>query len=404
MRRKKVARLALILSILFLASNGPAFAQSSFEKALSSEGLSSEDFYIAANFYYMKPNPVKLISSLKILLSQEGFLSDSKHLLPFGHFIATVGHNNPLFLKILIDTKDQYFGLSRNFIQKIIEEAKDFRSPNPDTPMNLGYLWGEFIATGDQAPVMKIISVLSLPQEEKNTSLLTVAEWSLLANTYQHQRLFDIIKQAALSANAPAKEKLDKIVKSLEKSYRRDFGKYGFSDETYTKERTERAGKLIESNPQDAKNYLSRGIASVNNHNYDQAMQDFQKALALNPNLPIANNYVCFICIDKGKYDQAENYCKKAIEQSPNFSKPYFNLSRIYQRRKDYPKAIEMISKAIQYESNFYEGYLLRADIYDGMEEYRKELDDLNRALKLRPQDKKYLEFKISALKKKMAP
>lgn len=174
--------------------------------------------------------------------------------------------------------------------------------------------------------------------------------------------------------------------------------KYGFVKESVLAEKINRLDQMIKDSPQDAANYLSRGLALANNHYYDKALGDFLKALSLNPNLPIANNYVGFIYINNGKYDEAELYLRTAIEQSPNFSKPYFNLARIYQQRNKLDNAIEQITKSMELEPNFYEAYIMRAGFYYNKGEYDRSLEDLNKAININPNLKKQLENQIKII------
>ena len=182
---------------------------------------------------------------------------------------------------------------------------------------------------------------------------------------------------------------------------KRYLNKYGFTNTNFFNEKIRRLNALIKANPKDAANYLSRGIAYANNLYYDRALPDFLTALHLNHNLPIANNYIGFININKGKYDEAEPYLKKAIEQSPNFSKPYFNLASIYKRRNKLDNAIEQITKAIECEPNFYEAYIVRAGIYYNKNEYDKAIADLEKAIKINPSLKQQLEYQIKIIQQR---
>lgn len=178
--------------------------------------------------------------------------------------------------------------------------------------------------------------------------------------------------------------------------------KYGYVDKKYLDDRLKRLNDAIKANPQDANNYFSRGMVYANNFYFNQALDDFKKALSLNPNLPIANNYVCYIYINKRQFDKAEEYCQRAIKQSPNFSKPYFNLARIYQHRKNFDKAVEQITKAIDLERNFYEGYILRSEFFYNKGEYIKAIDDLKKAIELNAPDKNYLQESIKRIQRKL--
>ena len=66
------------------------------------------------------------------------------------------------------------------------------------TPRTLDQHWGGFSASGDEKHIYQIIDTLSfsgIKEEEKNTKykiLERAAEWSLLANAYQHKKVLEI--------------------------------------------------------------------------------------------------------------------------------------------------------------------------------------------------------------------
>ncbi|MFZ5800829.1 MAG: tetratricopeptide repeat protein [Candidatus Omnitrophota bacterium] len=188
---------------------------------------------------------------------------------------------------------------------------------------------------------------------------------------------------------------------SWNKTVPANFSKYGFTSDKYMAERLKRLTAAIKANPGDANNYFSRGMLYANNFYYDQALNDFQQALNLNPNLPIANNYVCYIYANKRQFNKAEGYCQKAIEQSPNFSKPYFNLARIYRHRKDLERAVAQISKAIELEKTNYEPYIFRAEVFYDKGEYAKAIDDLKKAIELNAPDRNFLKRRINTIQQK---
>jgi len=248
MHRVKLTVLALTASLIFVSSS---FAESEepldkkpqdelaaqrqnesgAKAALAKEGLSEQEYGEILNYYYKNPQPDKLISALKVTLSLEQFLRDTSHSYPLAHLFATVAHSDPVFLKNLISMEENYSGLQKDFLQHIINEAKDFKSPEPNSPAALDYLWTEFFVTGKEEPVKKIISALDfkMPEndpiykdvdpgllgayKEADTALINgAANWSLRSNAKQHDRVYEIIKQEADSATGTTKEKLNQIL------------------------------------------------------------------------------------------------------------------------------------------------------------------------------------------------
>lgn len=402
----------LIMFLLLFSLSGTAFCEEAVkeekeslvqakeqtqdtESIFAKEGLTSQEFLEITSAYYNNPRPDKLISCLKVILTQNEIMADEARFAPFAHFTAAIAHNDETVMAKLKELNDSYAGKQKVSIERIISEAENFKSPAPDSPKDLDYLWAEYSATGQKEPVQKIIAVFDNPENATDFALLAAAEFSLKYNAETTQSVYLIIEEASANAQGTTKQVLDKILKSFQQKWQ----KYGFVKKDVLDDKLSRLDQMIKDNPDDAANYLSRAIALANNLNYNQALSDFLKALSLNPNLPIANNYVGFIYLDKGKIDQAEPYLKKAIEQSPKFSKPYFNLARIYLYKNELDNAIAQISKAMELQPDFYEAYLLRSQIYFNKKQYYDSIADLKKVAEINPELKQQVEGQIKVIR-----
>ncbi len=392
-KKKMFYAVTLVLLLTLVCVKDNLFSQVISDAAFEKEGLTKQDLSEISNYYYKNPQPDKLISYLKAVLSQDALIAHELFFGPFVHFIATIAQNDTILLNRVKELKGSYSGIPKDAIERIIKETENFKSLMPISPIDLNYLWAEFSATGKKVPVRKIISIFDNPESASNL-LLAAAESSLKFNAEVHQAVYEIIREDAATAQGMKKQVLDKVLKDIGMKWQ----KYGFVQEGVLNEKIARLDQMIKDNPGDANNYLARGGVLANNFNYDKALEDFHKALSLNQNLPIANNYVGYIYVNQGKYDEAEPYLKKAIEQAPNFSKPYFNLARIYFRRNALDKAIEQITKTIEYEPSSYEAYIMRAEIYYNKKEYDKSINDLEQAIKLNASLKERLDAQIKAI------
>jgi hypothetical protein len=121
-------------------------AQGSFETA---EGISQTDSDNVGGYYYKDPQPDKLISVLKEMLSQDSVISNTSQFATTAHLFAAVANKDKEVLDKIVLLVDSYSGKQKDALNKIIQEAQNFYSPEPNTPKDLDYLWGEFIATGD---------------------------------------------------------------------------------------------------------------------------------------------------------------------------------------------------------------------------------------------------------------
>lgn len=195
-------------------------------EALAKENLTLDDFEKYTTYYYKNPEPDKLIAVVKAFISQDDLVSNIGSFGPMKHLVATVAHNNQKLISDLKDLEKAYSGQQQKAIQRILDGIDDFYSSPPDSTIQLDYLWAEFMATGDEASVKKIISVLDIYVDRKmrhptdqdlDLALLEYsARWSLEANARQHEKVYEIIKKEVKTASGLRKTKLDEILKSVE--------------------------------------------------------------------------------------------------------------------------------------------------------------------------------------------
>jgi len=108
---------------------------------------------------------------------------------------------------------------------------------------------------------------------------------------------------------------------------------------------------------------------------------------------------------EKGDFDKAiENY-DKAIELNPEYEKAYYNRGLAFACKEDYDKAIVDIKKVIEIKPNFAEAYYILGLAYEYKQLPDKAIEAYNKALKLNPNfkdAKSRLELTMSK-KEKMA-
>lgn len=196
--------------------------QIDFEAILQREGVTLEEYEELTAHYYLSPQQDKLISIIRVMISQEDFINDTPHFMPFAHFVATVAYNDNSFFSELQNLANNYKGIQRTAIEEMIYQAENFQSPPPDSLRSLDYLWAEFSATGSEEPVRKIISVLDYQEPEKGRAITNkdmdalyifgAARWSLKSNAIQHRRVYEIIKEELKSAHGTIKERLERMI------------------------------------------------------------------------------------------------------------------------------------------------------------------------------------------------
>lgn len=137
-----------------------------------------------------------------------------------------------------------------------------------------------------------------------------------------------------------------------------------------------------------AKTYCDRGLTKIELGNYKGAMEDYTKAIKLEP-----NNYDAYL--GRGKvgrllkdYNNSIKDYTKAIELNPNDYKGYAGRGTSKFELKDYTGSIDDCTKAIEINPNCDWAYLYRSNSkkelqdFKGAEQDRKKFDELTKFFK----------------------
>ncbi len=92
-------------------------------------------------------------------------------------------------------------------------------------------------------------------------------------------------------------------------------------------------------------------------------------------------------CLDKGKYDDAIADYDKAIALGPNVAIAYTNRGLAYGQKREVDRAIADYTKAIAIDPNFVLAYALRGGAYYVKGEVDRAIADYTKAIALNPKD-----------------
>ncbi|RLG44327.1 MAG: hypothetical protein DRN81_04785 [Thermoproteota archaeon] len=144
--------------------------------------------------------------------------------------------------------------------------------------------------------------------------------------------------------------------------------------------------KAIEIDPSDAVAYTNRGTAYDNLGQYDKAIDDYNKAIEINSRYAEAYNNRGNVYHKLGQYNKAIQDYNKAIEINPNYAKAYNNRGTAYADLNQYQQAMENYNKAIKLNPNYAEAYYNRGITYHyDLGQYDKALKDYNKAIEINP-------------------
>ena len=145
--------------------------------------------------------------------------------------------------------------------------------------------------------------------------------------------------------------------------------------------------KAIELNPEDAGAYYNMGISYDNIEAYEKAIEAYQKAIELNPE-DAGVYYNMGISYDNIEaYEKAIEAYQKAIELNPEDARAYNNMGVSYENLERYVEAIEAYQKAIELNPEDASAYNNMGVSYENLERYVEAIEAYQKAIELNPED-----------------
>lgn len=202
-------------------------------------------------YYYSNPEPHRVGDAIRAASSQ-GFMKNGQKAPPFIGFIAGVMSKNPSMAQSLaeqltslpeVDQSVLILGVwysaypeAKPLLERLTKSMPKHKEmidhlltngrpglldlPLEQGPWVLDALWGNFMATGDDAPVARIISALPWINVRGDVSRLLVggaARWSLISNAIQHRPVMAACRKELASQPKQVTEVLREVIAEAEK-------------------------------------------------------------------------------------------------------------------------------------------------------------------------------------------
>src|SRR3989338_8040342 len=131
--------------------------------------------------------------------------------------------------------------------------------------------------------------------------------------------------------------------------------------------------------------YNKRGIAWAGKGNLDSAIEDYDAAIRIDPNLAIAYNNRGNAWVGKGNLDSAIEDYDAAIRIDPNHVAAYNNRGNAWAGKGNLDSAIEDYDAAIRIDPNLAIAYNDRGNAWAGKGNLDKAIADYDKAIELDP-------------------
>lgn len=146
------------------------------------------------------------------------------------------------------------------------------------------------------------------------------------------------------------------------------------------------------------KYYSKKGFELYEQEKYEEALEELNKAIELNPKNFKAHNRIGLVYYQRGEYDQAIEEFNKAIKLNPDFGAPYSNLILIYHNQGNYDmameQAIKLFKKGIELKPNRFMAHNRLGICYYQQKRYDLAIEQFNKSIELNP-DNSNFAFKL---------
>ena len=146
------------------------------------------------------------------------------------------------------------------------------------------------------------------------------------------------------------------------------------------------AKKSLELDDQISESHMAVGRIKLHQEwNIKDAMVDYEKALAINPNSADAHIQIGFCLALRSQCEEAKVHATIAESMDPLSILNIFYLTLIYGRCHDFETALANGKRLIDMEPNYFGGYFWTGQLYVAMQRYDEGIAELKQCAKLNP-------------------
>ena len=155
--------------------------------------------------------------------------------------------------------------------------------------------------------------------------------------------------------------------------------------------------KALQLNPDDTVTLSNRGAAYIVLKRYDEALEDFTRASALEPSNYVALSNRCWVLVLRGKLDAALSDCNRALELSPNDPFSLSSRAMIHMKKGRMEEALADSNRAVEFGRQVWEAFFYRGLIHEAAGKPAAARADFERARELAP-GRKEIQVRLDAL------
>lgn len=143
--------------------------------------------------------------------------------------------------------------------------------------------------------------------------------------------------------------------------------------------------QLAKKYPKEKRVYWELGMYYHERKLYSEAMQEYNKALGLDPNYGLAINGLAYLYADIGDFEKAIEYFGRYASVSPGDASPFDSMAELYFRMGSLDEAIAKYKEALEVKPDFFGSYWRIAYIYALKENWPEVMTWIDRFIQIAP-------------------
>jgi len=128
--------------------------------------------------------------------------------------------------------------------------------------------------------------------------------------------------------------------------------------------------EIAQKYPEEKQVHYDLGVHYQDRSMYPEAIEEFQKALAIDSNYGAAMNNLAYVYVDSREFEKAIEYFQKYTAVSPGDANPFDSIAELNLRMGNLDEALRKYKEALEIKPDFYLSCLSIAYIYALMENY----------------------------------
>ncbi len=133
--------------------------------------------------------------------------------------------------------------------------------------------------------------------------------------------------------------------------------------------------------------HFNLGLRFQKQRKYQLAIEQYQRAIEIQPNFAQAYNNLGSVYFLSGSYPESIEEYKRAIELKPDYAEAYYNLAMVYEATEDINQAIDSYRMVIGIRPDHERAHQGLGSAYKTLREYDKAAKEYQRALSINPHD-----------------